>query len=783
MMNRTSILQLTVSRIDQTCLFELAWGQAQRLKAQIDYPNALSLAYREWQRIYLSFYQANLLGKVESSGTIELPDIDWHKLLVQAEVSLLSEFNQWLRQSELYEIRSAIRATEPFENPSVGLQIASPLDVFLTCTPIELERLPWEAWELWAESSMIQVVRTPANIRHESVRRLRQHPRLLVIIGADERNKFTRDLQVVKNQFKHIAQVKVIGWQLTAQDIPDLKRQIWEAIAALPGWDALLFFGHSNESALTGGELAIAPNTWISIRELTPQLLKAKEHGLQFALFNSCSGLNIAESLISLGLGQVVIMREPIHNAVAQHFLIHFLQKLADRENVHQALRSACRNLLDQKLIYPSAAIIPSLFCYPNAPLFQLEPIGWKQSFKGWMPTRQELIFTGALAFLSLLWPVQDGLLDLRMLAQAVYRDVDHEIAAVGQTKPSVQKTSPILLVQVDDESLRRNNIVQRRPMDRAYLAKLVNRLATLKPGAIGIDYVLDEPQPRADPILAQSIQNAARQNIQFVLASFPNGLDSLGVDSQNKFLDPRWSFPGSIEGAHRFIPLVPVPMNCKSGCPFAQTLAIASRQSPYSGIASLPKQPWLTPINDLSIPPDQVFQPISSSQVLAKHSEHWSQLKLRPLPIIIIAPGGYAEAGVRAEGEDNLPIPWVVNYWRSRLGRTSDSVEVFTGGEAHAYRVYQLLNRKWVILIPDFLLIVCAAILGKQIQLCLKQSAFNLRCRQVALALMTGGYGFFGLQLYISAGVLCPWLFPSATIWYYIFPVLKKKSDAQAQK
>jgi CHASE2 domain/CHAT domain len=777
MMTRPSVFRLTVVQIDQTCLFELAWGQAQRLKAQIDYSDFLSLTYQEWQRIYLSFYQTDLLGQAESSGTIELPNSDWHGLLVKAEASLLSAFNQWLRQSELYEIRSAIHAAKFSINPVADSQSAKPLDVFLTCTPIELERLPWEAWELWSESSkaassMIRVARTPANIRHESSQRPCRRPRLLVIIGADERNKFTYDLQAVKNQFKQIAQIEAIGWQLTAQDIPELKLQIWDAIAAPTGWDALLFFGHSNESALTGGELAIAPHTWISIRELTPQLLKAKENGLQFALFNSCSGLNIAESLISLGLGQVAIMREPIHNAVAQHFLIHFLQKLAEQKNVHQALQSACQDLLDQKIVYPSAALVPSLFRYPNAPLFQIELVGWKQWLNSWQPTWQETLFTGALALVSLLWPVQDRLLDLRMLTQAVYRDV---IATAQES--SSWAAPPVLLVQIDDKSLRLNNITQRRPMDRAYLAKVVYQLAKLHPRVIGIDYVLDEPQPKTDKALAQSIQRAAQQGIRFVFATVPNESNPSETNSKNSFLNPQWGLQGSIEGSHRFIPPIASHSNCDSDCPFAQMLASASSSASDEAIASLShtqKRPWLTTINDLSIRPDEAFQPISSLAVFTETSKYWNQLKLSQPPIIIIAPGGYAEAGVQSAGEDNLPMPWVVSYWRSRLGQNPASV--FTGGEAHAYRVYQLLHRISIIPLPDLLFIGFATLLGKGIQRHLKERSFKRVRWQGTLGVGTVSYGFLGLQLYISAGVLCPWLFPSVAFWYYVFPALEKK-------
>ncbi len=39
-------------------------------------------------------------------------------------------------------------------------------------------------------------------------------------------------------------------------------------------------------------------------------------------------------------------MREPVHNEVAQEFLVHFLQGLSSGETVQTALRGACEFLL-----------------------------------------------------------------------------------------------------------------------------------------------------------------------------------------------------------------------------------------------------------------------------------------------------------------------------------------------------------------------------------------------------------------------------------------------------
>jgi hypothetical protein len=94
-----------------------------------------------------------------------------------------------------------------------------------------------------------------------------------------------------------IAEVEFVGWQPGTNDKDALKAEIVNAITDERGWDVLFFAGHSNETALTGGELAIAPGVSLFFQELAQPLTIAMERGLQFALFNSCSGLSLANSL------------------------------------------------------------------------------------------------------------------------------------------------------------------------------------------------------------------------------------------------------------------------------------------------------------------------------------------------------------------------------------------------------------------------------------------------------------------------------------------------------
>ena len=168
---------LKVQKVEQICLFELSWGQGQRLAAQVDYPIVLTQIYQDWKKAYLNFYQSGeMRGKAVGGGVAEL-SVDWHAELVKAESRLTYEFNSWLRSAELYEIRAQLN------QEGSNLNQAQAIKVFLTCTPIELDRFPWEAWE---SAGKIQIIRSPQKISapNHSLQQ-KGRTRILTILGDD----------------------------------------------------------------------------------------------------------------------------------------------------------------------------------------------------------------------------------------------------------------------------------------------------------------------------------------------------------------------------------------------------------------------------------------------------------------------------------------------------------------------------------------------------------------------------------------------------------------------
>ncbi len=801
----SAIFRLKIQKINETCLFELSWGRGQQLSAVLTYPPILSTLYQEWQRIYIRFYKSALRGRVEESGTQPSPPIDWHAKLVQAEAKLMYEFHRWLRGAELFEIRAQIA-----KGQELGEKQQRTADIFLTCEPLELARFPWEAWEIGTEFAAalpIRIARTPANIRAETgKRRTRGKARILVILGDDTGLNFQGEREAARS-LSRIADIAFVGWQ-PGVNVGELKAKICATIADDRGWDVLFFAGHSNETEVTGGELAIAPRASLSIAELAPILEIAKQQGLQFALFNSCSGMAIASALIDLGLSQVAVMREPIHNRVAQEFLVQFMQNLADCQDVHDALVAACQFLkLKQNLTYPSAYLIPALFRHPDAELFRIEPRGWKVAIARFLPTPKEAAALAAILFLSWQLPVQQGLLEQRVLIQAIYRQLTGQIFA--------PKTPPVLLVQIDEKSIREAKISDPKPMNRRYLAQLVDKLSTLNAKIIGIDYLLDRPQEEGDRYLAQSLRAAVQKNnpTWFIFAAIRNDVEGwIGVYPAIASLN--WSLAGDITLRRWYATLLPRETSEIQPLPFSYILALArqlnlekasqvyqpslkSNRHFLSQISASTQNPiisqrlhlhpvtafsyklgqmWLHPILDFSIPPDLAYQHVPAWKLLESRADS-PELRDIKEQIAIVAAGGYGEAGVAAEGADNFTLPAAVRYWRDRE-TPPDPRRVFTGGEVHAYIIHHLLNNRLVVPIPDVWAIPVAAVLGKAVSLALKsrdRRLFRLAILFYSTPLL---YGFVSLQVYISAALLLPWLFPSATICLYALPAFLRRKE-----
>jgi hypothetical protein len=797
--------RLSIHKIEQSCLFDLTWNRGQRLTASLPYPPQLTRLYDEWRRTYLGYYKQGMRGRTGAIGAVVSAKVDWHSQVVQTEARFLSEFHKWLKDGALFDLRAELSQAAVSPEPTPEL--------FLTCTPLEVARLPWETWEV---SQNLQIVRSPAMIQSEPVKVVKHHPgkvRVLAILGDETGLNFQGERQALNAQGQ-VLEIHYVGWQPEENlDPVALKERICQKIAEPPGWDILFFAGHSNEETVLAGRIAIAPHATLSIKELSPYLQQAQHQGLQFALFNSCSGLDIANGVINLGLSQVAIMREPIHNEVAQTFLVQFLQRLARYENVQEALRGACQFLkIEKHLTYPSAYLVPSLFRHPESEPYRLVPRGWRSHLRPWLPTQREAIALGALVLLSLLPPVQTWLLTQRQSVQARYR---HAIAQVLPSRFSGVETAfeeppAVILVQIDDRTLREQQILSPNPIDRNLLAELVDTLTQWEANIIGLDYVLDRPQPQNDPVLRASLEGAIAQRQSWLILAARRSHLGEWLSASTSLVSPQWSLQGDIWTPNNHIR--PRGWSDARPFPFSYQAALAYKlaqlppesdvpqprldysESLQSWVASYLEetqdtplmsswsilhpitsffypfhQRWLQPLLDFSLPPDQVYVRIPAWQLLQDPAQVLADLNLASLQnrVVLIAPGGYDEAGFSQGGEDNLELPGAIAFWR-RQNPDQGSLSGFTGGEIHGYMAHHFIHDHLVIPLPDLWLVLLAALLGKG--LCLRGLANWKPPARFHLLLAGGilGYGLLSLQIYVSAAILLPWLLPALTLAFY---------------
>ena len=820
------VFELKVTRIESTCIFELNWEAGKKITVSLQFSSSLDDYYQQWRKAYLDYYR-NLRGRKTGSGKGSIKK-DYRSHLVNTHSKLLDEFHRWLFSPELIEIRREIANSVNYLSDKQKEWV----EVFLTCTPVEIARLPWETWEIGTDLGIpkrIRIARNPANIRNHNFRPLHRKVRILAILGDDTGLNFDSEKEEF-NKIKSIAYVKFIGWTLK-KNIDELKQEIVQNIASIDGWDILFFAGHSNESVLTGGELGIAPNASIFVSEIEDALKLAKKRGLQFAIFNSCSGINIAESLINLGLSQVVVMREPINNKVAQEFLKQFLRSLAEYKDVHESLLDASKFLKqqEQRLSYPSTYLIPSLFRHPSAELFRIQPFGLFSILKQWVPTSKEAKWLGIFLLISLIPPLQELFLDSRFFIQAVYRQVTEQ--DLSHHKPE------IVLVQIDEKSLKiaknteskqckqTGEKFRKRYLDYCYMANIIKKLSSFNTKLIGIDYVLsvvDEHENKSK-ILNQEIEKTNNNKNTLTVFAYEQEYENDDRDEVKKIIaDSTVNFNGNTHGYDLYLNL-PNNKYCykNNQCPFGYMVALVSQIDkqqinfqnqvefydsinnpiennflykthiqPITKFSYKFRQMWFYPIIDYSIPKQTIYQKISACQLLNTceiSSDKQTILNSFDTKIVIIAPGVYKDMDeYEKQAKDSRGLPLAIAYWRDGDGWKDffDGNNTFTGGEIHAYMIHHFINRDLVIPIPDCGMILLVSILGKFITIKLLKHTEKRQFISNYLAALVLAYCLFSLiislQIYISLRILIPWLLPSVTLWNYIRLELKENYYSQ---
>jgi hypothetical protein len=305
---------LSVKKDRDRCQFEIeqfspSAPHEDKVLGKVEYPIDLTQAKVHWLIAYKRYYKS--LNQAGDAGAILKAELE------ESELELLNKFKIWLQRDELSAIRKVIVGGSEEDTQT------EPVQIFIDCSP-ELAELPWETWEIDGTET-IHFIRMPLphntqkasvnEIVAHPVRSQRKRPRFLIIWGDEKNVNFDQERLTVKS-LKNLAEV--VEFEKTANSgKKEVLKELQSKIADEHGWDVIYFAGHSRETARTGGELRILSGEAYSTSSIESYLEIALENGLQFAFFNSCNGVSIAQDLIRRGFQQVAVMRHEIHDTGA----------------------------------------------------------------------------------------------------------------------------------------------------------------------------------------------------------------------------------------------------------------------------------------------------------------------------------------------------------------------------------------------------------------------------------------------------------------------------------
>jgi len=386
--------------------------------------------------------------------------------------TLRQQFNRWLSAAPFRPIDRLLREElHPTDTIRLLIRTSNP----------DLYQLPWHLWDFLERYPQAEVVLSAPHFKRQNVMPPpSQQVNVLALLGHSEGIDVQRD----RDLLAALPQTQVTF--LVEPQRQDLTDQLWER-----AWDVLFFAGHS-ESIENTGHICINPQESLTLEELKYGLRQAIAQGLQLAIFNSCDGLGLAHALAHLNLPQMIVMRQPVPDRIAQLFLTYLLPAYAAGQPLPLALRQARERLQGVESDFPCASWLPVLYqTTPDA------PPSWQQLQQPQTaspPTvldvspqargRSALVASVAAAGLMLVIRALGGLQGWEL--QAYDRLLQQRLP---QTTPE-----RILVIEATEKDINRYGY----PLPDQVLAEAIDRLRPYKPRLIGLDIFRDRIEPNS---------------------------------------------------------------------------------------------------------------------------------------------------------------------------------------------------------------------------------------------------------------------------------------------
>ncbi|MBD1821003.1 CHASE2 domain-containing protein [Cyanobacteria bacterium FACHB-DQ100] len=302
---------------------------------------SLPQQYHDWQLAYRRLGQRWRIEFLQD----EVTHVSRVEDCRHAAHRLIEQLNAWLNSAVFRPLRDRwFEKLDPAEKIRVLIQTSSP----------QLSRLPWHLWDVLDRYPTAEIaLSTAAYERVERTETAKPTVNVLAILGSSVGINVQRDRALLEQLPQAHVQL------LVEPQRQELGEQLWRQ-----AWDILFFAGHSSTESEVG-RLMINASDRLVLSELKYALKVAIRHGLKLAIFNSCDGIGLARQLTDLHIPQIIVMREPVPDRVAQEFLKHLLSAFAAGQPLYSAVRQAREQLETLEPEFPYATWLPVIFQNP----------------------------------------------------------------------------------------------------------------------------------------------------------------------------------------------------------------------------------------------------------------------------------------------------------------------------------------------------------------------------------------------------------------------------------
>ncbi|MEA5552677.1 CHASE2 domain-containing protein [Anabaena cylindrica UHCC 0172] len=458
------------------------------------YPE-IALCYHQWQSIYcqLKFSGRPIGIPKQSTQTPSFEDCE------KAADNLKFHLNTWLSSTNFRPIR---------EKWLEKLLPEDHIRVLLQTNDLRLQKLPWHLWDLLERYPKAEIALSAPSYEQVSRHSLPQSQvKILAILGNSQGIDIQTDSQILK-ELPHANTTLLV--EPSSKDLTD---QLWEQ-----DWQILFFAGHSaTDGSGNQGKIDINPTESLTITQLKYGLRKAVERGLHLAIFNSCDGLGLAREFADLHIPQIIVMREPVPDMVAQEFLKYFLEAFASGESLYIAVREARERLQGLETQFPCATWLPVIYqnqammpllwreLYVNQNSQQIKTILSKNPNRGGIKLRQALSVVMLTSIV--ITPLLMGVRYFGLLQSWELMAFDHLL----RLRPQEQPDSRILIIEITEEDVQAQSPNRRGSLSDEALDKLLAKLEAYQPRVIGLDIYRDYAVQSAYPKLAERIRKSDR--------------------------------------------------------------------------------------------------------------------------------------------------------------------------------------------------------------------------------------------------------------------------------